>query len=208
MRGHRALVLTVATVAALALSMVTAYAGATNQWIDDTCNHGGAVQGYPWFFADGPSQYWWPVTYSGGLDSCMMYTWNESTYTNIQTGNSAYWYLDTGSVCGGNCDGYYVTYVFIPNVHAYTKNAVYQLWTTGHAGGDQYNCSVDQSALNNQWKVLCAGSSGGTNHYFCGDTIGSGCGGYIWMNDGTGETSGTKQVGYDYEAYCATGGCP
>lgn len=77
-----------------------------------------------------------------------MYTWNEQTYTGTAQGNSAYWYLDTGSTyCGGNCDGYYTTYVFIPNVHAYTKNAVYQLWTTGTSGGDQYNCAVDQSVL-------------------------------------------------------------
>lgn len=57
MRGRRTLVLTVVTVAALALSVTTAYAGATNQWYDDTCNHGGAVGNYPWFFANGPTQY-------------------------------------------------------------------------------------------------------------------------------------------------------
>ncbi len=166
-----------------------ALAGPLYQFIDDTCNQGGPNSGQ--FYADGPKQYWHDATYTGGPDPCMMWTYNEGAYTNPQYGNEAYWYN-----CIGTCSGHYYVEAFIPSVHASTTQAIYQIWEHGHnQSGPSWLCTVDQKNIYNTWVTLCPVVN---PVYMCGITT---CGGFILLQDGTGEKAGTTQVGYDNGYY-------
>ena len=160
-----------------------------NQQIDDTCNKGGPNSSQ--FYADGPPQYWFDASYSGGPDPCMMYTYNEYQYKGPTVGNEGYWYN-----CIGTCSGGYYLYAYIPPIHAYTTNAIYQIWNCGHSCGVLTAlCYVNQAPYNNYWYQLCPRNGW---FYMYGTTT---YGGFILLQDGTGEASGTKQIGYDNGYY-------
>ncbi len=58
-----------ALLSAFALSIgmpLVSYATAVAEHVDDGCNWGGTPSGDPFFYADGPPQYWWDANYSGG----------------------------------------------------------------------------------------------------------------------------------------------
>ena len=195
MRTQRRARILAAAVAALGIfvsvSLATVrpvYAGVW-QDIDDTCNQGGANSTQ--FYADGPPQYWTDATYTGGPDPCMMWTWNETSYTNQFVGNEAYWYN-----CIGTCTSYYYLYPFIPAVNATTVDAQYQIWEGGHLQSQPtYVCGVNQNAIYNSWVELCSNVA---PQWMCGSTS---CGGFVLLQDGTGESNGTTQVGYDNLIY-------
>lgn len=179
-----------ALLVSLTLWPTPAAASYINQYIDDTCNTGGP--GSTQFFATGPPQFWFPRNFTGGPDGCMMFTWNEQTY-DPQNGNEAFWYN-----CSASCDGYYNMYAFVPNINTTTTNAVYQLWTNGHnQPRPNRTMGVNQSPLNNVWQYLYGGDV-----FVAGNNGGSGNSGFVLLDDGTGEPSGTTQVGYDNFKYC------
>jgi len=57
------------------------------------------VSSNPFFYADGPPQFWSVVSYVSGLDhggapdNCAMTTQNAYSYSGSTSGNSAFWYL-------------------------------------------------------------------------------------------------------------------
>src|ERR1700733_4643777 len=107
--------------ATVGLGSVALAAPPNTQYIPDTCNQGGGNSGQ--FYADGPPQYWHDATDSGAYDPCLMWTYNETTYTNVTIGNEAYWYN-----CIGTCTGYFYIDAFVPSIDASTTNAEYQIW--------------------------------------------------------------------------------
>jgi hypothetical protein len=144
----------------------------------------------PWFTASGPLQYWFWYYYSGGPanpyapvkgDACMIWTYNEASYSGPSTGNLAAWW-DVGSMtCSCGYDN--SALAWIPSEDATTTHAEYQMWSgTSYEG----TCVVNQDAYYNQWVQLCGSTS--FQLYSEADVL---------MTDGTGEPSGTKQIGWD-----------
>lgn len=214
-------VVTVASAIALVVGTpLTTYATATATHIPDGCDQGGSSQG-GLFYADGPPQYWSDANYSGGPSSCLMWTYNETTYSGTTSGNEVFWYLCVGGP-GWNCDGWYYTWAYQPPIHATTTNAEYQMWLSGHTySNPSFVCGVNQWNDSNVWHELAdsnvsnctvGGISPDTSFYFCGDeNANPSCGGFVQLQDGTGEQNFTTQVGVVDLGYCPSapsGGCP
>ncbi len=144
----------------------------------------------PWFTASGPLQYWFWYYYPGGPanpyapvkgDACMIWTYNEASYSGPTTGNLASWW-DVGSMtCSCGFDN--SALAWIPSEDATTTHAEYQMWSGSAYEG---TCIVNQDAYYNQWVQLCGS-----------DSFQLYSGANVLMTDGTGEPSGTKQIGWD-----------
>ncbi len=106
--------------------------------------------------------------------------------------------------CVSSCDGAYNLWVFVPSVRATTHNAVYQIWQEHTvATSPAQTVAVNQIVLFNAWVYL-------TNILLCGNNNNSGLGGFVRLNDGTGEPNGTQEVGVDNARFCigpAGSGC-
>jgi hypothetical protein len=116
----------------------------------------------------GPSQYWWGVNI--GYNGHMFWTWNETSTTS----NWARW---TPNLAGGN----YEVYAFIPRDKATTANARYII----HYAGGSTQRSVNQNNYYDAWVSL------GTYNFSSGSQ------GYVDLGDATGESSGSRYVGFD-----------
>jgi len=202
-----------AVVVASLLSAVPAYAAAINQNVDDTCQYSGSVWWNPYYYATGPSQYWSYDTYSGGPDDCTMWTWNEPTYCGETCGNSADWYLAGGDSCcpSTNHTGNYSMWAYIPPIHAFTTSASYQIWDYGHIlHSPTYVCSINQANIGLTWVKIDDSNVASCNSYqsptsmipMCAQTASPSCGAFVELDDATGESYGTTQIGYDNVAFC------
>ncbi len=194
-RRRFAALMTIATTIALSAILASGLSALATppgtQDIPDTCNQGGPNTGQ--FYANGPPGFWHDATDSHAFDTCLMWTWNETEYTNMNDGNQAFWYN-----CVQACTADFALDAFIPSVDASTTHAEYQIWTEGHLlNSPTYICAVNQDSLNDVFASLCSDVS---PIYVCG-TMSPSCGGFILLQDGTGERVSTTKVGYDEGYY-------
>ena len=116
----------------------------------------------------GPSQYWW--TRNIGYNGQMKFTYN--TYSTI--GNYAVW---RPNLAGGN----YEVYAYIPGNYATTTRAQYTIVAANLCG---YR-TINQYNISNAWVSL------GTYSFSAGT------GGYVRLDDRTGEANYSRMVGVD-----------
>ena len=117
----------------------------------------------------GNASWWWSVS-GYGVNNQMHYTWNNQSGVS----NYVYWNLDIPE------SGTYTFQVFVPSNHATTTSA----WYAVYDGSSWHWHSVNQNAYYNDWVTL------GT-HYVTAGTR------YVYLQDATGETTGTTKVGVD-----------
>ncbi len=120
---------------------------------------------------------------NGGYNGHYWYTWNGTFYGQANTGDYGLWrpnlpYTASYRVCA-----------YVPEAHAYTTNARYQIFFSGGST----TVSVNQQPL-----------TGWTNLGIW--TFAQGTGGYVLLDDITGETFGTKQIGMDAVEWVIDGG--
>lgn len=132
------------------------------------------------FIWGGPASSWYGryTGYRGHLN----WTWNSRT----QTYNWAKWFPYV------SVPGNYDVYVYIPSRYHGSKSARYVV----SLNGAQHARVVNQNNYYNQWVSL------GT-YYLSG-----GSGEYVYLSDATGETYGTRFVGFDAVKFVRSGGTP
>ena len=123
---------------------------------------------------DNSFNWYWCYMNSGGWGGHYFYTWNGQYYGQSRTGDAGTWrpdlpYNKTYKVCA-----------YIPNNHAYTTNARYQIY---YSGGST-TVGVNQQPLTG-WHDL------GNYHFAAGTS------GYVVLDDITGEAFTTTQIGMD-----------
>jgi len=134
----------------------------------------------PGFVWGGPASSWYGryTGYRGHL----YWTWNSSS----KTYNWAKWFPYVSS------PGNYDVYVYIASRYHGTKSARYKIYLNGAT----HTRTVNQNNYYNQWVHL------GT-YYFSG-----GSGEYVFLSDATGETYGTRFVGFDAVKFVKVSGPP
>lgn len=135
----------------------------------------------------GPSEYW--LNFGIGYAGDMTATWNNgpcpygpSVSPEGQDVNYAVWRPNLVA-------GSYRVCAYIPEDHAYTTNAIYEI---SHAGGTS-PVAVNQQPLTG-WTSLGV------------YTFNAGTGGYVRLGDWTGEPFATRQVGFDAIKWVPNGG--
>ncbi|OGO05453.1 MAG: hypothetical protein A2Y73_00440 [Chloroflexi bacterium RBG_13_56_8] len=121
------------------------------------------------FIWGGPSSGWYGRSY--GYGSHLYWTWN--SYSTQYHWGKWFPYVPTA--------GNWEAYVYIPSRYHGTKHATYTIYHNGTSN----STVINQNIYYNQWVSL------GT-YYFAG-----GAGEYVFLNDVTGETYGTRFVGFD-----------
>jgi len=186
----------------LALTIQPVAAAANTWWVDDGCGNINTV----YYYGEGPAAFWHAYSYSGGPTvnghpSCMMWTDNIFSYISVDYDNTSYWYLPISPP--NTWSGSYGTWVFEPAPDAFTHQAIYEFWPSGHVFSQPFAlCSFDQYAQAlNVYAQLCARNISNPTWTFCADQSRS-CGGFWRLIDATGEASFTTRVGTDDLIYC------
>jgi RHS repeat-associated protein len=170
-------------------SPLTPHPAAAASWaviVDDLS--GGFTRGGPQGDCSSPgtddfSNCYWCYMNSGGWGGHYWYTYNGQYYGQPNTGDYGKWrpdlpYNKTYKVCA-----------YIPNNHAYTHNARYQIF---YSGGSK-TVGVNQQPVTG-WVDL-------GNYPFAAGTAG-----YVLLDDITGEAFGTHQIGMDAMEWVPDGG--
>ena len=127
----------------------------------------------PQFWRRGPSEYWHQA--AGGYAEHLWWTHNNEQDAE----NAARWMLELEG------PGTYALYVYIPPLHATTRQAHYTITCAGQA----HSVTVDQRAHPNEWvslgQVRCAGTGGE----------------YVELSDETGEAPLEYEIAFDAIAH-------
>jgi hypothetical protein len=165
-------------------SQINSYGYPPTELTMDGCNHGGWNRART-YLATGPSAYWWYIPFDGNGnpgDSCMMYTYNETSYTGNAYGNAGYWWDNSNE---NTVDRY--LFIFIPDVATTTTNARYQVSTFQNYVNNTLSCGVSQKPYYDQWVQLCGRFLNSVST--------------VYLDDGTGEPNGTHYIGFDNALY-------